>query len=69
MPLIFCYRAWRSDLGDQGIEMVWRWVSQCGGFMTPHTLSVDFYVPERVSSFLVIQWPQLERRPLRDYIE
>lgn len=52
-----------------GIESCWTRVAAWGGWMEPHVMSVDFYVREPYSTFLIIAYPQLERRPLRDYIE
>lgn len=67
--LIVCYRAWIQDMGQAGIEQCWLRVNRWGGWMETHIMSIDFYVPEQYSDFIILAHPELERRPLRDYVK
>ena len=62
--MCFRLRSTDSDLQDR----VWLYVERAGGHMSIRQDCIDFFVPPRAVSFLVLAYDELERRPDLDYL-
>ncbi len=62
--LCFRLRSLDEDLRDR----VWLYVERSGGHMSIGPDYIDFFVPPRAVSFLVLAYDELERRPGSDYL-
>lgn len=67
--IYLCYRAWHRDMDARNMDRCLYQVLRSGGWMETHIISVDFLVPEHRVDFLILQWPCLERRASRDYVD
>ena len=65
---LICYRyyAWAADYD---VELVWALVQRHGGEIALHRDSVDFWIPPRFETLLVLAYPELVRTPREDYVK
>jgi hypothetical protein len=61
-----CYRlGYRSDYDE---ELVWALVQRHGGFLSIRVDVIDFWIHPQWETFLLMAFPDLERREDLDYI-
>jgi hypothetical protein len=65
-PRLCCYRLGYKCTYDE--ESVWAYVQGCGGHLSIRQDSIDFWVDPSHAVFLVMRWPDLERRSDLDLI-
>lgn len=63
---LLCYRLRSSD--EDLRDRVWLYVERAGGHMSIAIDHIDFWVPPRAATFLMLAWEELERRPELDYL-
>ena len=65
---LICYRyyAWAADYD---VELVWALVQRHGGEIALHRDSIDFWIPPRFETLLVLTYPELVRQPGEDYVK
>jgi len=63
-------RCYRLGYGcDYDEEIVWAYVQRSGGHLSIRGDCIDFWVPVAAELFLVLTWPDLERRSDLDYLD
>jgi len=67
MSYLLCYR-WAPWSEDLDVGRVWEFVQQHQGHIEHVRDTVDFYIPDRYESFLLIKFPGLPAVPALDYI-
>jgi len=65
-PLLVCYRYSGSMAYDR--EVIWAYVERSGGHASIKIDHIDFWLPLRAETFLVLAWPDLQRHPELDLI-
>lgn len=65
-PRLCCYRLGYKCSYDE--EVIWSYVQANGGHLSIRQDCIDFWVDPRHAIFLILRWPDLERRPDLDYI-
>jgi hypothetical protein len=65
--VLCCYRL--TSLIDYDEELVWADVQQYGGSLSIRGDCIDFWIPVRYQSFILLRWPLLVRRADWDYVD
>ncbi len=63
---LLCFRLRSSDQDLR--DRIWLYVERSGGHMSIGIDCIDFFVPARAVSFLVLAYDELERREDLDYL-
>jgi hypothetical protein len=65
--VLCCYRLTSVMPYDE--ELVWADVQQYGGALSIKGDCIDFWIPPRYQSFIILRWPLLVRRADWDYVD
>jgi len=65
--VLACYRL--TSLIDYDEELVWADVQRYGGSLSIRGDCIDFWIPLRYQSFILLRWPLLVRRSDLDYLD
>lgn len=65
---LICYRfyAWSTD---SDVEAIWALVQRHRGEIALHRDSIDFWIPVKYESVLLLSYPELIRKPQLDYVK
>jgi hypothetical protein len=62
-----CYRLTHQCSYDE--EVIWAYVQRSGGHLSIRGDCIDYWVPPRAELFLILTWPDLERRDDLDLLD
>ena len=65
--VLACYRL--TSLIDYDEELVWADVQRYGGSLSIRGDCIDFWIPLRYQSFILLRWPLLVRKSDLDYLD